>query len=93
MRVILYYDINTEEAAGQRRLGRILKICRKYLHHVQKSVFEGILTEGQIEAMKAEILKVVDRRKDSVILYSMPESLRVKRELLTDVDSGTDNLI
>jgi len=39
MRVILFYDIDTTEKEGQRRLQRALKIARKYLNHVQKSVF------------------------------------------------------
>ena len=38
MYVILVYDIN------QKQVGRALKICRKYLMHVQKSVFEGNIT-------------------------------------------------
>lgn len=35
MFIILSYDIN------KKRVGKILKICRKYLVHVQKSVFEA----------------------------------------------------
>ena len=93
MKVVLYYDISTEASGGGRRLRQILKICRKYLHHVQKSVFEGELTEGQIEALKTEILKVVDRTKDSVVIYIFPASLRVKREILTLTEDRTGNII
>lgn len=46
MFVIVVYDIN------RKRVGRALKICRKYLVHVQKSVFEGNITEGQLKQLK-----------------------------------------
>lgn len=43
MFVILSYDINAT------RVGKAKKICRKYLNHVQKSVFDGAITEGQLK--------------------------------------------
>ena len=43
MFVIVVYDIN------RKRVGMALKICRKYLVHVQKSVFEGNITERQLK--------------------------------------------
>ncbi len=93
MKVILYYDISTEEASGQKRLGRVLKICRKYLHHVQKSVFEGELSEGQVAKLKAELKRNLNLSKDSLIIYIIPESLRVKREILTETPDATDNVL
>ena len=39
MFVIMSYDIN------KKRVSKVMKVCRKYLIHVQKSVFEGNLTE------------------------------------------------
>lgn len=41
MFVILVYDINIK------RNKKVLKICRRYLNHVQKSVFEGVITEAK----------------------------------------------
>ncbi|MEN2993717.1 MAG: CRISPR-associated endonuclease Cas2, partial [Thermodesulfovibrio sp.] len=46
MRVILVYDIN------EKRVSKVLKTCRKYLHWVQNSVFEGELTEAKLEKLK-----------------------------------------
>ena len=93
MKVVLYYDISLENEDGSKRLNRMLKICRKYLHHVQKSVFEGELTEGKITALKNEILRVVDKEKDSVVLYIFPESLSVRRELLTETVDRRSNIL
>ena len=43
MFVILTYDI------GAKRVSKIMKICRKYLLHVQRSVFEGNITRSSFE--------------------------------------------
>ena len=74
MRVILFYDINTTEKEGQRRLQRALKTARKYLNHVQKSVFEGNLNLSGIERLKHEMLRVADKEKDSLIIYILDTS-------------------
>ena len=47
MYVILVYDIKTDNG-GQKVLNRTFKICKKYLCHIQNSVFEGELSEAQI---------------------------------------------
>ena len=47
MYVILVYDINLENKEGQRVLRNVFKTCKKYLVHIQNSVFEGELLESQ----------------------------------------------
>ncbi|MFP3158736.1 MAG: CRISPR-associated endonuclease Cas2 [Hydrogenobaculum sp.] len=93
MRIILFYDIDTTEKKGQRRLQKALKTARKYLTHVQKSVFEGNLTVSGIERLKHEMLKVVDKEKDSLIIYILEDTTNYKREILTNIKDPTDNLI
>lgn len=51
MYVVLVYDISQEEN-GARRWSRIFKICKKYLSHIQDSVFEGELSNAQLESLK-----------------------------------------
>ena len=46
MFVIVVYDV------GSKRVSRIMKTCRKYLSHKQKSVFEGMITEAQLKKLK-----------------------------------------
>lgn len=48
MYVILVYDISLEDK-GARVLNRVFKICKKYLSHVQKSVFEGEITPAKLK--------------------------------------------
>jgi CRISPR-associated protein Cas2 len=57
MYTILVYDTATERNAA------VLRTCRKYLHHMQNSVFEGELSQAQIIYLEAELepcLKPVD---------------------------------
>lgn len=49
MFVILVYDVN------KKRDGIVLKTCRKYLKHTQKSVFEGAITESKLDKLKKEL--------------------------------------
>ena len=93
MKVILVYDIATEEPKDHTRLNKVRKVARKYLHHVQKSVFEGELTEAQLERLKSEVLRVVDKKRDFVIIYTFETLTTFNREILTDTADPTDNLI
>lgn len=70
MFVIVAYDVH------QKRVGKLLKTCRKYLVHVQKSVFEGALTEAKINSLKRELKTVIDCEYDSICIYSsgMPQA-------------------
>ena len=68
MYVVLVYDISQEEN-GARRWSRIFKICKKYLSHIQDSVFEGELSNAQLESLKQELNRYIDKELDSVILF------------------------
>lgn len=93
MRVILVYDISTQDKEGQKRLNKARKIARRYIHHVQKSVFEGNISHSGLERLKSELLKVVDRQKDSLIIYIFDDLVNYKREILTEGEDPTSNLI
>lgn len=66
MYVILSYDI------GVKRVRKVLAICRKYLFHTHKSVFEGNLTDAELVRLKRELVAVIDVQQDSVIVYRIP---------------------
>ena len=69
MFVILTYDIN------RKRVSKVMKICRKYLVHIQESVFEGTITEGKLTRLKKELKYIVNVEEDSVCIYQM-ESIK-----------------
>ena len=53
MFVIVTYDV------ASKRVAKVMKTCRKYLTHVQKSVFEGMITEGKLKRLKEELDKLI----------------------------------
>ena len=63
MFVIVTYDVNVK------RNNKVLKICRKYLVHVQKSVFEGNITEAKLRKLKSVLKRTTKTDEDSVIIY------------------------
>jgi len=93
MKIILVYDIELREPRDQKRLNWAKKIARKYLHHVQKSVFEGDITQSQLAKLQSEVLKVIDPQRDSVIIYKMPEAVQWERIVLTKREPPTENII
>ena len=68
MYIILVYDIKSDEG-GARVLNKTFKTCKKYLSHIQNSVFEGELTEAQIVKLRYELDKIVRKDRDSIILF------------------------
>lgn len=76
MYVILVYDIN------EKRVQKVLKICRKFLHWVQNSVFEGEITEAKLFKLKQQLNHVIDPEEDSVIIYTFLTEKYSRREIL-----------
>ena len=44
-----------KENNGQKRWNHIFKICKRYLSHIQNSVFEGDITKVQLVKLKQEL--------------------------------------
>ncbi len=94
MYVILVYDINLEEKEGQRILNKVFKTCKKYLVHIQNSVFEGELLESQAIRLKAELDKYIRQEKDSVILFKSRSQKWLEKEFLGKIeDDKTSNFL
>lgn len=64
MYIILVYDIE------EKRVGKMLKLCRRYLNWIQNSVFEGELTEVKLKELLGEAKRIIDKDKDSIIIFS-----------------------
>lgn len=62
------------------RNSRILRVCRRYLHHVQRSVFEGELSAAQIRRFKTEVESVIDAGYDHVLVYTFPPGTTAQRQ-------------
>jgi CRISPR-associated protein Cas2 len=75
MYIILVYDV------GEKRVGKMLKLCRRYLNWIQNSVFEGELTPSRVAALKAEVHGLIDPAEDSVIVFRSREPRWLSKDI------------
>ena len=76
MLVLVSYDVNTEDAAGRRRLRRISKLCTNWGQRVQFSVFECLLGNTQWLKLRASLMKEMDETKGSLRFYILGNQWR-----------------
>ncbi len=87
MFVIAVYDV------GQKRVGKVLKTCRKYLYWVQNSVLEGDINESSFKRLKLELNDIIDKEYDSVIFYTFRTTKYSERETMGIKKGGDDNFL
>ncbi len=93
MYIILVYDISLEnKKEGSRVLRNIHKICKKYLHHIQNSVFEGDIDNSRLMTLRKE-LKFWLRKGDSCIIFNSRHKKWLDKEFLIEQKDSTDNFI
>jgi CRISPR-associated protein Cas2 len=66
MYLVVCYDI-----VSNRRRARLMKRLKDFLPHVQKSVFEGELSDQRAVELRQMILKEIDPAEDTVRLYHL----------------------
>ncbi|MCQ2247305.1 MAG: CRISPR-associated endonuclease Cas2 [Bacteroidaceae bacterium] len=69
MYILVTYDVQTDTAAGQKRLRLVARLCMDYGQRVQNSVFECILSEVQLAELKNKLENVIDSENDSIRIY------------------------
>lgn len=72
--LVVAYDVDTSNAAGQKRLRKVAKICERHGVRVQNSVFEVLVDAAQLVVLKNELGKVIDHEQDSVRFYRLGNS-------------------
>ncbi len=80
MLVLITYDVNTEDAAGRKRLRMIAKQCVNYGQRVQNSVFECLLDAGQCRSLQAKLVSIMDPKRDSLRFYYLGNKYEKKVE-------------
>jgi CRISPR-associated protein Cas2 len=88
MYVVLVYDVKQDEGS-QRRWAHIFKICKKYLNHIQNSVFEGEISNSQIIKLQQELKSFIDKEQDSVIIFKSREQKWLDKEFWGKEDDKT----
>ena len=87
MYVIAVYD------CGEKRVVKMLKLCRRYLIWIQNSVFEGELTAVQLLELKIEAKKILDKNEDSFIIFSNRNPKWMDKEIIGKEKNSTDNFL
>lgn len=90
MYVILMYDIVTDEK-GPKVARNTFKTCKKYLTHIQKSVFEGNLTELDLMKLEAELDDYIRKDRDSLIIFKSRSEKWLEKEFCGIEDDKTSN--
>jgi CRISPR-associated protein Cas2 len=87
MYVILVYDI------GEKRVNKMLKLCRQYLIWIQNSVFEGELSDVQLKELKIKAQKIMDKNHDSLIIFTNKNPRWLDKEIIGLEKNSTDNFM
>ena len=87
MYVILVYDID------QKKVGKMLKLCRQYLNWIQNSVFEGTITEVKLKEFLTKARLMMNEERDSLIIFKSRESRWLDKEVIGREKNELDNLL
>lgn len=69
MMVLISYDVATTDNEGKTRLRKVAKECQNHAQRVQNSVFEADLDYSNFLKLKARLIKLIDKEKDSLRFY------------------------
>ncbi|WP_373550238.1 CRISPR-associated endonuclease Cas2 [Haliscomenobacter sp.] len=87
MYVIAVYDVN------EKRVGKMLKLCRRYLNWIQNSVFEGEITPVKLQELVVEAQKIMKKDEDSFILFKSRDARWLDKEVIGLERMSTDNFL
>lgn len=87
MYVILVYD------CGEKRVGKMLKLCRRYLNWIQNSVFEGEISEVKLKELILHAKLIMEEDNDSVIIFQSRQERWLEKQVVGKERSKLDNFL
>lgn len=87
MYIILVYDM------GEKRVGKMLKLCRRYLNWIQNSVFEGEITEVKLKELLSNAKKIMILEEDSIIIFKSRQEKWMEKEALGKEKNELDTFL
>ncbi len=87
MYVILVYDI------GEKRVGKMLKLCRQYLNWIQNSVFEGEITEVKLKELLQTAKSKMKIEEDSMIIFKSRDAKWLEKEIVGKEKNNLDTFL
>jgi CRISPR-associated protein Cas2 len=86
MFVIITYDVE------EKRVGKVCKKLREYLHWTQNSVFEGEITKGKLAKCLNELKQIITP-EDSIYLYKVENPKHIQKEIIGEDKSFDQNFL
>lgn len=77
MLIVVSYDI-----VSDKRRRRVYKLLEGYGERQQYSVFECIVSDKGLTGLRSKLLSLIDPEEDSVRIYRLCASCRVKADIL-----------
>ncbi len=87
MFILIAYDI-----ADNRRLKQVAKLMEAYGERVQKSVFECVIDEHQLQVLMHEVKCLMKRSEDKVQFYHLCEACEHKINSASQVSFATEEV-
>lgn len=87
MYVIAMYDV------GEKRVGKMLKLCRRYLNWIQNSVFEGEITDVKLLELKHKAKEIMNGGDDSLIIFKARQEKWLDKEIVGSERQSLDNFL
>ncbi len=88
MYIILVYDIN------EKRVGKMLKLCRQYLNWIQNSVFEGEITDVKLKELKSKAKNIMkEEDSDSIIIFKSRQEKWLEKEVIGEDKNPLDTFL
>jgi CRISPR-associated protein Cas2 len=84
--VVVVYDMDAD------RTHKMLKFLRRYLTHVQNSVLEGEVTEGDYQKIRSGVDDIL-QAGESTIIYRMGSEKMVDRTVFGDDPAADDQFL
>lgn len=83
MFVVFCYDVD------HRRVAKVRKTALKYLRPVQRSVFEGELTDRMLNNLKRDLERLLVPETDTAMFYTIPNVKTISRLEIGNAESGS----
>ena len=87
MYVILVYDF------GEKRVSKMLRLCRRYLNWIQNSVFEGEISEARLKELLILAKDFMKPDVDSIILFKGASQISMDKEIIGQERSSIDTFL
>ena len=85
--MLLVYDIKQE------RVGKMLKLCRRYLNWIQNSVFEGEITEVKLKELLTKANAFLNLDEDSVLIFKSRSQQWLEKQVVGQERNRLDTFL